>query len=166
MLYNKKKYINIYLFIFLWLICLISFNPEKYSNYSNWKNCNISEFLKEIFLSPWHDRFVTIKSWNFSIGKVWCCMGLYWSTRGCNLAAHSFIHASFILRRGLTRFILRRGLTRFQQPKGFLGLIIIEFRNSSNILEWGHTDRKHHTHCSQSFVSPDWIPTGPYSWQP
>ena len=26
---------------------------------------------------------------NFSIAKVWCCLGLYWSTRGCNLAAHS-----------------------------------------------------------------------------
>ena len=65
---------------------------------------------------------------NFSIAKVWCCMDLYWSTRGCNLAAHSSIHASFIL---------RRGMTRFQLPKGFLGLRIIECRNSSDILEWG-----------------------------
>jgi len=31
---------------------------------------------------------------------------LYWSSRGCNLAAHSSIHASFILRRGLTRIQL------------------------------------------------------------
>ena len=32
---------------------------------------------KEIFLSPGHDRVVTIKSRNFSIAKVWCCLGLY-----------------------------------------------------------------------------------------
>ena len=51
----------------------------------------------------------------------------------------------------------RRGLTRFQLPKGFLGLRIIDCRNSSDILEWGHTDRKHHTHCSLTSVSPDWI---------
>ena len=46
----------------------------------------------------------------------------------CNLAAHSFAHASFIM---------RRGLTRFQLPKGFIGLRIAECRNSSDILEWG-----------------------------
>ena len=28
------------------------------------------------------------------------------------------------------------------------------------------TERKHHTHCSQSFVSPDWIPPGTFSKQP
>ena len=37
---------------------------------------------------------------------------LYWSTRGCNLTAHSSIHASFILRRGLTRFQLPKILLR------------------------------------------------------
>ena len=74
-------------------------------------------------MSPGHDRVFTIKSRNFSIAKVCCCMGLYWSIRGCNLAAHSSIHASFIL---------RRGLTRFQLPKGFLGLRIVECRNSSD----------------------------------
>ena len=62
------------------------------------------------------------------IAKVWCCMGLYWSTRGCNLAAHSSIHPSFLL---------RKGLTRFQLPKSFLGLRIIECRNSFDKLEWG-----------------------------
>ena len=61
------------------------------------------------------------------IAKVWCCLGLYWSTRGCNLAAHSSIHASFLL---------RKGLTRFQLPKSFLGLRIIECRNSPDKLEW------------------------------
>ena len=50
----------------------------------------------------------------------------YWYTRGCNLAAHSSIYASFILRKGLTRFQLLN-----------LGLRIIECRNSSDILEWG-----------------------------
>ena len=34
-------------------------------------------FLKEIFLSSGHDRIVAIKSRNFPIAKVWCCMGLY-----------------------------------------------------------------------------------------
>ena len=53
---------------------------------------------------------------------------LYWSTRDCNLGAHSSIHASFIL---------RRGLARFQLPKGFLGLRKVECLNSSDILEWG-----------------------------
>ena len=28
-------------------------------------------------MSPGHDRVVTIKSWNFSIAKIWCCMGFY-----------------------------------------------------------------------------------------
>ena len=46
-------------------------------------------------------------------GVVWVYIDL---PGGCNLAAHSSIHASFIL---------RRGLTRFQLPKGFLGLRII-----------------------------------------
>ena len=67
---------------------------------------------------------------NFSIAKVWCFMGLYWPTRCCNLAAHSSIHASFVL---------RRGLTRFQLPKGFLGLRIIECRNSSDIPLQNHS---------------------------
>ena len=46
---------------------------------------------------------------------------LYCSVRGCNLAAHSSVLASFIL---------RREMTRFQLPKGFLGLRIVEFKNS------------------------------------
>ena len=84
----------------------------------------ILNFFKRDFLSPGHDWVVTIKSRNFfSIAKVWCCLGFYFY-----LAAHSSIHASFIL---------RRGLTRFQLPKGFLGLRIIELRNSSDKLEWG-----------------------------
>ena len=88
--------------------------------------CNLKRNLKVIFL---HDRVVTIKSRNFSFAKVWCFfLSLYWSTRGCNLAAHSSFHVSFILRRGLTKFHL---------PKGFLGLRIIKCRNSSDILEWG-----------------------------
>ena len=49
---------------------------------------------------------------------------IYWSTRGCNLAAHSSIHASFILRGGW-------------QDSSFLGLRRIECRNFSDILEWG-----------------------------
>ena len=51
----------------------------------------IDIFWKD-FLSPGHDRVVTIKSRDFSIAKVWRCMGLYWSTRGCDLAGHSSIH--------------------------------------------------------------------------
>ena len=78
------------------------------------------QILQDFFLSPGHDRVVTIKSRNFSIARV-CCLGFYWSTRGSNMAAHSSIHASFIL---------RRGLTRFQLPKGFLDLRIVECRNS------------------------------------
>ena len=79
-------------------------------------------FLKEFFLSPGHDRVVTIKSRNFLLQKFGVVLGLYWSMC-CNLAAHSSIHASFLL---------RRGLTRFQLPKGFLGLRIVECRNSSD----------------------------------
>ena len=75
----------------------------------------------------------------------------------CFLAAHSSVHASFILRRGLTIFKL---------PKSFLGLRIVEFFWYTGMRPGCHTDRKHHTHCSQSFVSPDWIPPGTYSWQP
>ena len=105
-------------------------------------------FFFIVFLRD-HDRVVTIKSWNFSIAKVWCCMDLYWSTRGCNLAAHSSIHASFIL---------RRGLTRFQLPKGFLGLRIIEWRNSSDILEWGPGAKQTGNITLIALnVSPDWI---------
>ena len=29
-----------------------------------------------------------------------------------------------------------------------------------------NTDRTHHSHCSLTSVSPDWIPPGTYSWQP
>jgi len=60
-----------------------------------------------------------------NFGVVWVFILIY---QECNLAAHSFAHASFIM---------RRGLTRFQRPKGFLGLRIAECRNSSDILEWG-----------------------------
>ena len=42
--------------------------------------------LKRDFFDP----VVTIKSRNCLIAKAWCCLGLYWSTRGCNLAAHSY----------------------------------------------------------------------------
>ena len=101
------------------------------------------KIFKEIFLSPGHDRVVTIKSQNFSIAKVWCSLGLYWSTKGCNLAAHSSIHASFIL---------KRGLTRFQLPTGFLGPRIIECRNSSDILEWGPGAILKHQETSHSLL--------------
>ena len=105
------------------------------------------EFFKRFF-SPGHDRVITIKSRNFSIVKVSCCMGWYWSTRGCNLQAHSSIHASFILRRGLTRFqlLLRPENNRVQEFFWYTGM-----------RPGCHTGRKHHPHCSQSFVSPDWI---------
>ena len=82
-------------------------------------------FLKEFFLSPGHDRVVTIKSRNFLLQKFGVVLGLYWSTRGCNLASHSSIHASFLL---------RRGLTRFQLPKILLRPENIECRNPSEIL--------------------------------
>ena len=85
----------------------------------------------------------------FSFAKVWCCLDFYWSTSGCNLAEHSSIHASFIL---------RRGLRRFQLPKGFLGLRIIECRDSSDILEWcpGAILIGNITLIALN-VSPDWI---------
>jgi len=87
-----------------------------------------SFFLKRFFVPrTWSGCYNQIL--DFFLCKSLVLSGfLYWSTRGCNLAAHSSIHASFIL---------RRGLTRFQLPKRFLGLRIIECRNSSNILEWG-----------------------------
>ena len=79
-------------------------------------------------------------------------MGLYWSARGCNLTAHSSIHAYLILRRGLTRFqlLLRPENNRVQ-----------EFFWYSGMRPGCHTDRKHHTFCSKSFVSPDGYPQVP-----
>ena len=46
-----------------------------------------------IFLENFKKRFVCPQDMigNFFIAKVWCCLGLYWSTRGCNLAAHPSI---------------------------------------------------------------------------
>ena len=114
-------------------------------------------FRQNLFLSPGHDRVVTIKSRIFFYCESLVLSGfLYYSTRGCNLAAHSSIHASFIL---------RRGLTRFQLPKILLRRENIECRNPSDtgIRPGCHTDRKHHIHCSLTSVSPVWIP---YSWQP
>ena len=71
----------------------------------------------------------------FSAAKVWFCMGLYWSTRGCNLAAHSSIHALFILRRGLTRFQLIIStldiLFRLDQTKPFRVPLWIRHATSS-----------------------------------
>ena len=106
-------------------------------------------FFKRYFLFSVHDRVVTIKSRNFSFAKVWCCPGLYWSTRGCNLAVHSSIHASSIL---------RKGLTRFQLPKCFLGLRIIECRNSwyTGMRPRCYTDRKHHTHKNWEIGKSKW----------
>ena len=81
-------------------------------------------FFKKIFLSPGHDRVVTIKSRNFFYCESLTLSGfLYWVTRGCNLTAHSPIHASFIL---------RRGLTRSQLPKILLRLENVERRNPSD----------------------------------
>ena len=83
---------------------------------------------------------------------------LHWSARGCNLAAHSSVHSSFIL---------RGGLTRFQLPEGFLGLRIVtvqEFFWYTGMRPGCHTDGKHHNPCSQSFAST--YLHGTYSWQP
>ena len=112
-------------------------------NYSWFFSICLFKKLKEICLSPGHDRVVRIKSRNLFIAKVRCCLGLYWSIRGCYLAAHSSIHASFIL---------RRGLTRFQLLKGYLGLRIIECRNSSNILVWGPGAILKHQETSHSLL--------------
>ena len=87
------------------------------------------------------------KSRNFSFAKVWCWM----NTRGGYLAAHSSIHASFILRRGLTRFLM---LLRPENNRGQ------EFFWYSGMRPGCQRTEKLYTHCSQSFVSPDWIPPG------
>ena len=90
------------------------------------KSVSWIKILKEIFCPQ--DMIGLLRS-NLGIfllqkfGVVWVYID--W---GCNLAAHSSIHASFIL---------RRGLTRFQLPKWFLSRRIIECRNSSDILQWG-----------------------------
>ena len=117
-------------------------------------SCNVLNkiFFKRDFLSPGHDRVVTIKSRNFFYCERLVLSGfLYWSSRGCNLAAHSSIHASFILRRGLIRLQLPKLLltpenSRVQEYFWYTGMR----------LGW-LTDGKHYTHCSQSFVSPDGI---------
>ena len=65
-----------------------------------------------MILSPGHDRVVTIESGNFSIAKVYFCIGVFLIIcQGFKRPAHSSVHASFIMR-------------RFQLPKGFLGLKI------------------------------------------
>ena len=72
-------------------------------------------------------------------------------------AAHSSIHASCIL---------RRGLTRFQLPKGFLGLRLIECRNSFDIQEWGPRVpyRQETSHSLLPNICKPRLDT--YSWKP
>ena len=114
--------------------------------------CSLNDLFVPRTWSGCNDQISEFLLWKFGVVLVYI-------TRDCSLAAHSSVHASFIL---------RRGLTRFQLPKGFLDLRIIKCRNSSEKLEWGPCalDRKHLTHCSQSIVSLDCIPPGTYSWQP
>ena len=115
-------------------------------------NSGFSKSLfKKRFCCP-QDMIGLLRSDLRIIAKVWCCMGLYWSARGCNLTAHSSIHAYLILRRGLTRFqlLLRPENNRVQ-----------EFFWYSGMRPGCHTDRKHHTFCSKSFVSPDGYPQVP-----
>jgi len=90
-------------------------------------------FLKEFFLSPGHDRVVTIKSRNYFYCESLVLSGFILiniDLPGVVIWRH--IHPST-----LHSYWEDRGLTRFQLPKGFLGLRIIECRNSSDILEWG-----------------------------
>ena len=127
--------INFLLFLFG------NLDPFKKNFKSDQKNCLSSAFFSKYvfwgsilfyfkkkknlrdFLSPGHDWVVAIKSRNFFYCESLVLSGfLFWSIRGCILGAHSSIHASFILRRGLTRFHL---------PK------ITECWNPSDILEWG-----------------------------
>ena len=101
---------------------ILQYNPPPWSL--------LSMFLLKRFFCP-QDMIGLLRS-NLGIFLLWIFgviwdVGLYLSTRGCNLAAPS-IHASLIL---------RRWLTSLQLPKGFLGLRIVECRNSSDILEWG-----------------------------
>ena len=112
-------------------------------------------------MSPGHDRVVMIKSQIFFYCQSLVLSGfLNWSTRGCNMAAHSSIHASFKLRRWLTKFQLPKILLR---PEN----IVQKFFWYTGMRPVFHTDRnQHHTHCSRTFVSPNWIPPGIYSWQP
>ena len=92
----------------------------KMSNY-------ITKKIKAVWIEI--DRVVTIKSRIFfSCENFVLSEFFYWFTSGCILAAHSSIHASFIL---------RRGLTRFQLPKFLLRPENIECRKPSDILEWG-----------------------------
>ena len=112
-------------------------NPEKPISNSFWLEVfcpqdmiglfrsNFGIFLLRKFCCP-QDMMGLLRS-NFGIfllRKFGVVGVLYWSARGCYLAAHSSFHASFIL---------RRELTRFQLTKGFLGLRIVECRNSSDI---------------------------------
>ena len=85
-------------------------------------------FLNEIFFVPeGHDQVVTIKSQNFFFCESLVLSGFILIYHGgCNMAAHSSIHASFIL---------KRGLTRFQLPEILLRPENIECRNPSDILE-------------------------------
>jgi len=68
--------------------------------------------LNEIFFC--HDRVVKIKSWNFSIAKVWSCLGFYIDLPGVVIWQH------------IDPFTLHsyweESLTRFQLPKILLRL--------------------------------------------
>ena len=89
-----------------------------------------------------------IESRNFSISIV----GV--------VGAHSSVHASFML---------RKGLTRLQLPKGYLGLRIVECRNSSDTLKLGLGALQI---GNITLFSPNHFkvrigyPPGTYSWQP
>ena len=114
MLYNKKKYINIYLFIFLWLICLISFNPEKYSNYSNWKIATFQNFQKRFFCP--HDMIGLLQS-NLGIfllgkfGVVWVYIDLpgvvIWQHIHSS-TLHSYWEEGAVLVKVIVMFFIRR----------------------------------------------------------
>ena len=113
------------------------------------KLCKNYRSKKEYFFVPRTCSVVTIKSRKIFNRKSLVLYGFLLIDLP---AAHSSIHALFIL---------RSGLTNYQLPKGFWGLRIIECRNSPDILEWGPDAIQ--THSSQSFVIPDWIPPGTYS---
>ena len=119
------------------------------------------DFKKKIFFVPGHDRVVTTKPRNFSVAKVWCCM-VYIDLPGVVIWQH--IHPS----------TLHSYWEEGWQDSSCLRAILRPENNSVQEFFWytgmrpGRVthSREHHTHCSQSFVSPDWIPPGTYSWQP
>ena len=97
----KKLFLNTFCFFIRVFVCFYPINIKIWVPCFSWSNQRFGRLdlngfsLKKLIFSwkTFKKRFVCPQDMigNFFIAKVWCCLGLYWSTRGCNLAAHPSI---------------------------------------------------------------------------